>query len=98
MGMSKTHDASTAAPGTVHRADGVAGSPPGSVPHYKAAAITWLALYPALTVLLAVLGPVLAPLPLFLRTMVGTTVLVPLMVYLLMPGMQRLFAGWLNPR
>jgi antibiotic biosynthesis monooxygenase (ABM) superfamily enzyme len=76
----------------------VDGFPPGSVPRYKAAVITWLALYPALTVLLALLGPVLAPLPLFLRTLVGTTVLVPIMVYLLVPGMQRLFAGWLSPR
>jgi antibiotic biosynthesis monooxygenase (ABM) superfamily enzyme len=37
-------------------------------------------------------------LPLFLRTLVVTAVLVPIMAYLLVPGMQRLFAGWLNPR
>jgi antibiotic biosynthesis monooxygenase (ABM) superfamily enzyme len=76
----------------------VAGSPVTSVPRYKTAAIIWLAIYPALTVTLAFLGPVLAPLPLFLRTLVVTAVLVPAMVYLLIPAMQRLFSAWLRPR
>jgi antibiotic biosynthesis monooxygenase (ABM) superfamily enzyme len=66
-------------------------------PRYKVAAITWLAIYPALTTTLALLGPVLAPLPLFLRTLVLTAILVPIMVYLLVPGLQRIFADWLRP-
>jgi antibiotic biosynthesis monooxygenase (ABM) superfamily enzyme len=36
--------------------------------------------------------------PLFLRTLVVTAVFVPIMVSLLVPGTQRLFAGWLSPR
>ena len=67
------------------------------MPRYKVAAITWLAIYPALTGTLALLSPVLAPLPLFLRTLVVTAVLVPIMVYVLVPGMQRIFARWLRP-
>ncbi|MGH2677617.1 MAG: hypothetical protein ACRDHB_04565 [Actinomycetota bacterium] len=59
--------------------------------------ITWLAIYPALTVTLALLGPVLAPAPLFLRTLVLTAVLVPIMVYVLVPAVQKIFAGWLRP-
>jgi antibiotic biosynthesis monooxygenase (ABM) superfamily enzyme len=110
MGTPETPAASTATPSVFHRADGrtkqagenhpvsgVARSP-GSVPCDKAAAITWPAISPALTVLLALLGPVLAPLPLFLRTLVVTAVLVPILVYLVVPGTQRLFAGWLSPR
>ena len=60
--------------------------------------IIWLAIYPALTATLAVLGPVITPWPLFLRTLLVTAILVPTMVYLLIPGMQRIFAGWLRPR
>jgi antibiotic biosynthesis monooxygenase (ABM) superfamily enzyme len=40
---------------------------------------------------------VLTPLPLFLRTLVLTVILVPLMVYVLVPGVQRLLARWLKP-
>lgn len=69
-----------------------------TVPRYKVAAVTWLAIYPALTATLALLGPELAPWPLALRTLVVTVVLVPIMVYGLVPGMQRIFAGWLRPR
>jgi antibiotic biosynthesis monooxygenase (ABM) superfamily enzyme len=56
-----------------------------------------LAIYPALTITLALLGPVIAPLPLFMRTLILTGVLVPVMVYVLVPGLQRIFAGWLRP-
>jgi antibiotic biosynthesis monooxygenase (ABM) superfamily enzyme len=73
-------------------------SPVPMVPRYKVATVTWLAIYPALTATLALLGPVLAPLPLALRTLVVTVVLVPIMVYVLVPGMQRIFAGWLRPK
>jgi antibiotic biosynthesis monooxygenase (ABM) superfamily enzyme len=35
--------------------------------------------------------------PLFLRTLVVIAGFVPIMVSLLVPGTQRLFAGWLSP-
>jgi uncharacterized protein len=70
---------------------------PSAPPRYKVAVIIWLAIYPALTVTLVLLGPILEPLPLYLRTFVVTAFLVPIMVYLLIPGMQRLFANWLRP-
>jgi antibiotic biosynthesis monooxygenase (ABM) superfamily enzyme len=68
------------------------------VPRYKFAVIVWLAIYPALTLTLALLSPLIATWPLFLRTLLVTAILVPAMVYLLIPGMQRLFAGWLRPQ
>ena len=40
-----------------------------TIPRYKLAVIIWLAIYPALTATLAVLGPVITPWPLFLRTL-----------------------------
>jgi antibiotic biosynthesis monooxygenase (ABM) superfamily enzyme len=72
-------------------------SSPGSVPRYKTAVVIWLAIYPALTLTLALLGGVLAPLPLFLRTLILTGLLVPIMVYALVPAVTRLLAGWLKP-
>lgn len=70
---------------------------PPTTPRYKSAVVIWLAIYPALTVTLFLLSPVLTPLPLFLRTLVLTVILVPLMVYVLVPGVQRLLARWLKP-
>jgi uncharacterized protein len=73
-------------------------SAPPRVPRFKVAVVTWVAIYPALTVTLALFSPVIAPLPLPLRTLVLTVVLVPIMVYVLVPTVQRLLAGWLVPR
>jgi antibiotic biosynthesis monooxygenase (ABM) superfamily enzyme len=81
----------------VNSASGNAARPPGPVPRYKMAVIIWLAIYPALTITLVLLSPLLAPLPLVLRTLVLTALLVPIMVYVLLPAMQRLFAAWLHP-
>ena len=58
----------------------------GSIPRYKVALVTWVAIYPALTITLGALGPALAPLPLYVRTLVVTALLVPLMVYVLVPA------------
>ncbi|MFC9330726.1 hypothetical protein [Kitasatospora sp. NPDC057015] len=60
---------------------------------HRRALITWLAVYPAITLALAVLGPALAGLPLVLRTLVLTAVVVPVAAYLLIPGLLRLNAG-----
>jgi antibiotic biosynthesis monooxygenase (ABM) superfamily enzyme len=69
----------------------------GPVPRYKLAVIIWLAIYPSLTLTLTLLSPLIADWPVFLRTLVATVILVPAMVYVLIPAMQRLFAGWLRP-
>ena len=47
--------------------------------------IVWVAIYPALTLLLFATGDLVADLPLALRTLIFTVILVPLMVYLLIP-------------
>lgn len=74
-------------------------SPPGELlpPRYKMVLLTWLAVFPLLTVLSLLFGPVLMLLPLVLRLLVLTAVTVPLLAYLVLPGMMRVFARWLYP-
>ncbi len=51
----------------------------------KSTFIVWIAIYPAITAILMVFGEYLNHLPILLRTFVLTIVLVPLMVYFLIP-------------
>jgi antibiotic biosynthesis monooxygenase (ABM) superfamily enzyme len=76
-------------------------APPGALampPRWKTAVLIWLAIYPSITFLLWLAGPRIASWPLALRTLALTAVLVPLMVFLLIPAFQRLLAPWLRPR
>jgi antibiotic biosynthesis monooxygenase (ABM) superfamily enzyme len=65
-------------------------------PRYRMAVIVWLAIYPTITLLLELGGPVINDWPLPLRTLALTGVAVPLMVFVLLPTLQRAFAGWLR--
>ncbi len=65
-------------------------------PKWKTALLIWLAIYPSITLLVLVFGQHLARLPLMLRTLVMTAILVPLMVFVLLPWLQKLFATWLR--
>ncbi len=58
----------------------------------KSTFIVWIAIYPAITVLLLVFGDHLNHLPVLLRTLVLTLILVPLMVYLLIPFWTKVFS------
>ncbi|MFJ5548800.1 hypothetical protein [Streptomyces sp. NPDC093225] len=62
-------------------------SAPGA---HRRALLTWLAVYPVITAVLAVLGPALAGLPLPLRSLVLTALVVPVVVYLVLPCYARL--------
>ena len=66
-------------------------------PRYKMVAVTWLAVYPLITLILLLAGPVLSMLPMLLRTLVLTAVMVTLMTYVIMPRVTRLFSFWLYP-
>ncbi len=72
-----------------------AGEP--SPPRYKMAIVTWLAVFPLITVILTLFGPLLGLLPMLLRTLVLTAVMVSLMTYVIMPRLTRLFSFWLYP-
>jgi antibiotic biosynthesis monooxygenase (ABM) superfamily enzyme len=59
--------------------------------------VTWLGVFPIVTVIFAVFGQWLNLLPTLARTLVFTAVMVTLMTYVVMPRMTRLFAFWLYP-
>lgn len=65
---------------------------------YKMAIITWLAIYPLISIINILFAPILNPLPLLLRTLLLTVVLVSLMTYVVMPQMTKLFTKWLYPK
>ncbi len=65
---------------------------------YKMAVVTWLALFPLITLLSYGLAAITGDLPTALRAFATTLVAVPLMTYLVMPRMTRLFQRWLYAR
>ena len=74
--------------------DGTIGGGPN---RHRLALLTWVVVYPVLTVLLYASEPVVRPLPLPLRTFVLSGVLVPFLVYIGMPVATRRFDAWLHP-
>ncbi|MCC0179147.1 hypothetical protein I4641_19460 [Waterburya agarophytonicola K14] len=72
-------------------------SPP---PRYKMAAVTLLTLFPLIQLANITLAPLLKllPLPILLRSLIITAILVLLMTYVAMPRMTKLFSRWLYPR
>lgn len=63
---------------------------------WKLAALTWFGIFPVATVMLALAGPWLDRLPLVARTFAITAVLVPAMVFVVMPALTRAFRYWLQ--
>ncbi|MDJ0740429.1 MAG: hypothetical protein QNJ91_11980 [Gammaproteobacteria bacterium] len=53
--------------------------------------LTWIGVYPVLTLIALVLEPWLSLVPVALRTLVMSLLMVPAMVYVVMPTMRRLF-------
>ncbi|RBP32253.1 hypothetical protein DET50_10421 [Marinobacter pelagius] len=66
-------------------------------PKWKMTIVSWLALYPAVTLVFVLFGDILAQIPLLLRTMAVTIVVMLLMSYVLMPRMTKWFRFWLFP-
>ena len=64
-------------------------------PRYKQALLTWIGVYPALTLTLYLLGPVIEGLPLPLRTLVVSIVMVIALSWLILPFLTRGFRSWL---
>ena len=62
---------------------------------HRQALLTWAVVYPLITALLNLLDPVLAGWPIYLRTLLLTLMLVPLMVYIAMPLATRALKPWL---
>lgn len=66
-------------------------------PKYKMTLVSWMALFPTVTLIFWLFGDLLAPLPLVLRTLLVTAVVMVLMSYVLMPRFTRWFSFWLFP-
>ncbi|WP_331721475.1 hypothetical protein [Streptomyces sp. NBC_00212] len=56
---------------------------------HRRALITWLAIYPTVTVVLGLIGPATARLPLLVRTLILTAIVVPVAAYLLIPALMK---------
>lgn len=67
-------------------------------PKWKMTLVSWLALYPAVTLVFVLFGDLLAQVPLLARTFLVTAVVMILMSYMLMPRMTRWFSFWLFPK
>lgn len=58
---------------------------------HKLALMVWIAIYPLTIILYYLMGDQLMPFPLPVRTLIVTAIAVPLMVYLLMPLLNKIF-------
>lgn len=62
----------------------------------KMAVLIWLAIYPTINLVFLLIGDRLTSLPLFVRTLILSVILVPLMVFVLLPLLTKAFAKWLS--
>ncbi len=62
----------------------------------KMAFLVWCAIYPTVTFIFFILGDLLKDLHPFLKTLVVTLILVPLMVYVFLPFIMKRFGKWLT--
>lgn len=65
-------------------------------PKWKTAVLIWVAIYPSITQLSMLFGPQLQNMALPMRTLIMTAILVPLMVFVLLPALNKLFKPWLH--
>jgi hypothetical protein len=64
---------------------------------WKMAIVVWIAIYPTITILYAIFGDLFAQItPLPLQTLVTTSIVVPLMVFFIMPLLEFVLTDWLN--
>lgn len=66
-------------------------------PRYKMALITLISIYPLALFLPMLLNPIIGWLPVALVVFITASLIVPLMLYFVMPAMVKLFSWWLYP-
>jgi uncharacterized protein len=71
------------------------GTPPP--PRSKMALVTWVTIFPLITLVVVATAPLVGGLPLVARLAVTTGVAVPLMTWVVMPRVTRLLRRWLYP-
>jgi antibiotic biosynthesis monooxygenase (ABM) superfamily enzyme len=58
--------------------------------------LVWTAIYPLITALSITLFPITASWPVYMRTLLMTVILVPIMVLVVFPFINKRFAVWLR--
>jgi uncharacterized protein len=71
------------------------GRPPP--PPYKMAIVSWVTIYPLITLIAIATAPLIGGLPIVARLAVTTLITVPLMTWVVMPRVTRLLRAWLYP-
>lgn len=66
-------------------------------PKWKTAIVSAVGLYPVMSVLPSLLRPITNSLPGWLAALVSISITMPLMTWVIMPQVTRLFKGWLYP-
>ena len=62
----------------------------------KTALVTWLAIWPSITVLLVVMPDMLSTLPIAAQTLILTAILVPWMSFVAMPWLMKRVGAWVR--
>lgn len=63
---------------------------------HKTAFLSWLAIYPVINIVSYFFDDLLMQIPLLVRTLILSAILVPLMTYVIMPIYTKLFEKWLE--
>ena len=72
--------------------------PKGPPPAHKMAVVMGVAVYPTITILLWLTAPLIGHLPLPVRTLILTVLMVPVMIWFVVPKVTALFGPWLMGR
>ncbi|THF61846.1 antibiotic biosynthesis monooxygenase [Pseudothauera nasutitermitis] len=67
-------------------------------PRARMAVVTWLGIFPTVSLVLWLVAPLLQALPFLLRTALLTALIVAVMTWVVMPRLTRLLHGWLAGR
>lgn len=66
-------------------------------PKWKTAIVSAVGIYPVISILPGLLQPITSNLPSWLSTLASISIMMPLMTWVVMPQVTRLFKGWLYP-
>jgi hypothetical protein len=66
-------------------------------PKWKTAIVSAVGIYPVISIMPNLLRPITSGLPFWLANLVSISIMMPLMTWVIMPQVTRLFKGWLYP-
>ncbi|MFF8788906.1 hypothetical protein [Streptomyces sp. NPDC015125] len=96
--MTTTPEAQQSTPHiTQHRAAPARPAPPGRPPRWKQTILTFVGIYPMLTVFQLIWGKDLAALPLPIRVLITVAVVAPLATYVVFPALTKLAGPLMRP-